>query len=295
MRTVRSEKLSFFIDSVSAVPEGWRLEGEPGYHPRHWARPGERFVRACHENGRGERTVDLVVVELSSSYAVVTGTGGDQLRPDDIVSGERLVEDTGSVGDRSSSPKDAAAHLARILLLPELGAGTGVDWSPVEAELGVALPGDYKLFIDVYGVGMVDDHLMVCGPGAVADWADLVKHNAYAHECFRPEFAEPEDCSGSWSLGDASRWASDRADVPSWFEPGDDLISWGHTGNGDFLFWHVKPGITPNEWPVALKERGPYWEYYQTGFCASLAGLLTGEIQSEYLSRWFGGPHSYVF
>ncbi|WP_245601905.1 hypothetical protein [Hamadaea tsunoensis] len=292
---MRSEKLTFYIESVSAVSEGWRLEGEPGYHPRHWARPGERFVHACHENGRGERAVDLVVLELSSSHTVVTGSGGDQLCPNDIVSGERMVMDTSSVADRLSSPDDAAAHLARLLALPELGIGSGSDWSPVEAELGFALPGDYKLFIDAYGAGMVDDHLMVCGPGGIADWADLLRHNAYARECVRSEFAGPDGDSGVWSLGDASRWAPDRAEVPSWFGPGDDLISWGHTGNGDFLFWHVKPDITPNEWPVAFKERGPFWEYYGAGFGASLAGLLTGDIQSEYLSRWFGGPHTYAF
>src|SRR5687767_4012822 len=112
MTTVRSEKISFIIETVSAVPEGWRLEGEPGYHPRHWPRPGERFVRACYENGQGEQTVDLVVIELTSSYAVVSGTGGDQLRLNHIVSGERLVEDAGAVGDRSSSPKGAVAQLA---------------------------------------------------------------------------------------------------------------------------------------------------------------------------------------
>lgn len=99
--------------------------------------------------------------------------------------------------------------------------------------------------------------------------------------------------SGDWHLGDASRWAPGREDVPSWFQPGDDLISWGHTSNGDFLFWHVRPGTTPDAWPVVFKERGPFWEQYRTGFCAALAGLLTGDIQSEYLSRWLGGPHTY--
>lgn len=124
-------------------------------------------------------------------------------------------------------------------------------------------------------------------------WLDLLKHNAYAHECLRPEFGGLEGGAGDWHVGDASHWSPDRADIPAWFEPGDDLISWGHTGNGDFLFWRVKPGVAPNDWPVAFKEEGPYWEYYESGFCVTTAGLLNGDLQSEYLSDCFGDPHSY--
>lgn len=89
---MRIERLSFFVESVRVLAEGWRLEGEPGFHPRHWARPGDRFDRACDEHGRQERDVDLVVVELNGSHAIVTGSGGDQLRPDDVLSGERVAE-----------------------------------------------------------------------------------------------------------------------------------------------------------------------------------------------------------
>ncbi|GAA2710052.1 hypothetical protein Apa02nite_079730 [Actinoplanes palleronii] len=42
-----------------------------------------------------------------------------------------------------------------------------------------------------------------------------------------------------------------------------------------------------------FKERGPLWERYETGFATTLADLLTGDVQSEYLSYWLGGPHSY--
>ncbi|WP_157744943.1 hypothetical protein [Micromonospora coxensis] len=96
---MRSERLSFSVESVQDVPGGWQLAGEPGYHPRHWARPGDRFDRACGEHGREERTVDLVVVELTGTSAIVTGSGGDQLRPGDIVSGERLVQDSGPASE----------------------------------------------------------------------------------------------------------------------------------------------------------------------------------------------------
>ncbi|GAA1558406.1 hypothetical protein GCM10009827_094200 [Dactylosporangium maewongense] len=289
---MRIERFEFSVDSVEIVPDGWRLEGEPGYHPRHWARPGERFRLACEEHGRRQRDVELVVVDLTESYAIVSGTGGDLLQPDDIVSGERSVAD---LAETRRTPAEAAAHLAEILDLPPLAdsAGNGKDWSAVETELGVTLPGDYKTFIDAYGPGSVDDHVHVCAPDAAEEWADLVGHNSYAHECVGPEFFGRGNWRRDWHLGDASHWNPDREDIPSWFEPGDDLISWGHTGNGDFLFWHIKPGTAPDNWPVMLKEEGPLWEQYGAGFATALADLLTGDIQSEYLSRWLGGPHSY--
>lgn len=156
------------------------------------------------------------------------------------------------------------------------------------------LPDDYKVFVEAYGAGSVDDHVIVCAPGAAHEWTDLVSHNTWAHECVRLDFAGPGNRSGDWPLGDASHWTPNREDVPSWFEPGDNLISWGRSVNGDFLFWHVKHGTAPDDWSVVLKEPGPYWEQYHVGFCAALVDLLTGDIQSEYLSRWLGGPHSYA-
>ncbi|WP_245603591.1 hypothetical protein [Salinispora cortesiana] len=108
------------------------------------------------------------------------------------------------------------------------------------------------------------------------------------------DFGGPGNNSGDWHLGDSSWWEPQRADVPPWFNPGDNLISWGHTGNGDLLFWHIKPSVAPGDWPVVFKEEGPHWEQYQSGFSATLVGLLTGTIQSEYLSSWLGGPHCYT-
>jgi hypothetical protein len=293
---VRIERLSFFVEFVQAVSGGWRLEGRPGYHPRNWARPGDRFDRARTERGADERNVDLVVIELNPSYVVVTGSGGDQLRPGDVVSGQRPVDYDDRAGDAAQQRIDMTKRLAGILGLRALDgvAEHGFDWSSVETALGVDLPGDYKRFVDAYGPGLIDDHLTVCAPDAAADWADLMRHNAWSQECVRLDFAGPDSYSGGWDLGDQSRWEPGRQDVPSWFEPGDNLISWGSTGNGDLLFWHVKPGVGADDRPVVLKEEGPYWEQYEVGFSAALVGLLTGEVQSEYLSHWLGGPHSYT-
>jgi hypothetical protein len=60
---MRVERFEFAVESVEAVAGGWRIEGEAGYHPRHWAQPGERFRLACNESGRKRRAVDLVVAD----------------------------------------------------------------------------------------------------------------------------------------------------------------------------------------------------------------------------------------
>ncbi|WP_229068750.1 hypothetical protein [Actinoplanes sp. DH11] len=84
-----NERLSFFVVAVQAVRDGWRLEGEPGYDSRHWARPGDVFDHVLREDGSDELEVNLVVVEPSSLHAVVAGVGGNQLKSGDLLSGER--------------------------------------------------------------------------------------------------------------------------------------------------------------------------------------------------------------
>jgi hypothetical protein len=86
---MRFERLSFFIASIQPVAGGWRLEGKPGYSRQHWARAGDHFDRALNEDDGDERVLDLIVVELNESSVVLTGNGGNLLRPNDIVSGER--------------------------------------------------------------------------------------------------------------------------------------------------------------------------------------------------------------
>jgi hypothetical protein len=86
---MRFERFSFFVASVQPVEGGWRLEGEPGYDRRYWARLGDRFDRTFNEDDGDERVLHLLVVDVDESSVILTGRGGDLLRPNDIVSGER--------------------------------------------------------------------------------------------------------------------------------------------------------------------------------------------------------------
>jgi hypothetical protein len=280
MFTVPVIRLSFMVNSVEIVNEGWRLEGEPDFHARHWPQPGERFDTVTQEHGRHERAVQLTVVELTATHAIVTGIGGELLRPDDYL-----------FGSRNAQPSAGAPGLGELLSLSPSPAE--LDWSGVEAALGVALPRDYKRFVGAYGPGVIDDCVMVNGIGGRYD---LVEENRLARSLVRMDFGDLDAWSeqAEWRLGDAAHWTPDRADIPSWFQPGDDLVAWGSWVDSPlFLFWHVRPDVPADAWTVVLKERGPYWERFEGGFTTTLAGLLTGDLQSEYLSRWLSGPHSY--
>lgn len=281
MATVPVIRLSFAIAAVTPVDNGWHLDGKPDFHVRQWPRPGDRFDVVTREHGWHARAVDLTVVELTATHAVVTGVGGDLLRPDDYLFGER-----------PAAPGTGEHDPAEILgLVPSKGP---LDWSDTEAALGVTLPGDYKRFVDAHGSGVIDDQLAVNGIGGRFD---LVEENLYAWSSVRLDFAGPDAWreDAAWRLGDAAHWTPDRSEVPDWFSPGDDLIAWGSSVSGHFLFWHVRPGVPAGEWTAVLKERGPYWERFERGFAGTVAGLLTGDVQSRYLSRWLSGPHSYDY
>ncbi|BCJ40073.1 hypothetical protein GCM10010168_29310 [Actinoplanes ianthinogenes] len=249
------ERLGFAVDSTRSHGDGWHLTGSPEHHPRHWPRPGERFDRIRDDGDRERHVVDLVVVECSADHAVVTGSGGELLRDDEylVLTGEREIPDR-------PLPEPGAAGLAAILGDPD-PSGVDVDWAAVEAQLGVTLPADYKEFVGTFGAATIDDHLVICAP------ADLVDEQDHVHV--------------------------DDDDRPEGLEPGDRLIAWGSTPNGDLLLWHAKPGVPPESWPVLFTEEGPVWQAFPGGFTATVAGLLTGDLQSWHMSDRLGGPHSY--
>jgi hypothetical protein len=254
---VRIERLGFEVETVVSAAEGWQLTGKAEHHPRHRPRPGDRFDRIRDDADRERHTVDLVVVECSDERAVITGSGGDLLRSDSyqVLTGERQVPST-------PLPEPGAAGLAAILGLPG-PAPREIDWSAAEESLGVTLPADYKEFLTAFGVATIDDHIVICPPAELAAEQDYLVLD------------------------------EDEAGELEWLAPGDRLIVWGSTPNGDLLMWHVKPGVPPASWPVVFTEEGPFWQVFPGGFTATLAGLLTGELQSWHMSSRLGGPHSY--
>lgn len=72
-----------------------------------------------------------------------------------------------------------------------------VDWAALEADLGTALPSDYRSLADAYPVLVIDDFLTVSvpTPGAEVRWASASR--------------------GTKSFRICTRWATPRATFPS--------------------------------------------------------------------------------
>lgn len=255
------ERLGFSVDTALATSDGWHLTGEPTFHPRHYPRVGERFNRIRSDGDRELQEVDLLITECSAGRMVVTGTGGEYL----VQHVDRYLSVTGERTVPSIPlPEPGASGLAAILGAEPQPAD--VDWPSLERALGTELPADYKEFVSTFGAGMIDDHIIVCAPG------ELLDHDEWTQECLA---LESDD------------------DRPDWLAPADRVISWGTSENGDHLGWQVNPSTPPSTWPMVYKERGPHWQRFPGGFTASMAGLLTGDLQSWHMSSRLGGPHTY--
>ncbi|GAA1264072.1 hypothetical protein GCM10009665_61940 [Kitasatospora nipponensis] len=165
------------------------------------------------------------------------------------------------------------------LLPPGPEDGERVDWPVVERDLGCQLPVDFRDLISVYGVGTIDECLMVLPPVSGR------------HE------------SGIASVGqmtptpEKAAWLKHtKSDYPLWPEPGALLCGLRLAdGNGDLwgaVYWRTT-GSVPERWPVVLWERHhPFIE-----FDLSMTGLLVKwltespdlDIDRRHL---FGAPHS---
>jgi hypothetical protein len=133
----------------------------------------------------------------------------------------------------------------------------GGPWEPIEAELGTALPQDYKDFVRLYGNGYFMEFLGVNVPSS-------------GNPNTRLESQVPVICATFFDFDD------EELPYPLWAHPGG-LVPFGGTDNGDFLFW--LPRGAPADWGVVVWDRGLYgFEAFDCDLTDFLAGLATGEI-----------------
>lgn len=100
------------------------------------------------------------------------------------------------------------------------------SWEELEKKMGITLPMDYKMFIDSYGEGAINDFLWILSPFSENENLNLIeKFNVMrdAYSSMRSEF--PEQFSFDFYNGKTG------------------LFPWGITDNGDELFWNFKEGI----------------------------------------------------
>jgi hypothetical protein len=140
----------------------------------------------------------------------------------------------------------------------EPSAAFGGPWEPIEAQLGVVLPQDYKDFTRLYGLGDVLGFLGVNLPTCKSPYVRLIPEIAQTRHIFH----DPEDFP-----------------YPLWPKRGGLLVC-GRTDFGDYLFWLTRG--PPDEWPIVVWGRGfQTIEHFECGLTDFLAGLIDGTIRPK--------------
>ena len=131
----------------------------------------------------------------------------------------------------------------------------GGPWEPIEAEIGTALPQDYKDFVRLYGSGNFMQFLGIHVPRAHNRHVEFEHRIRTICEIFR----EFED-----------------SPYPYWPEP-KGLLPFGGSDDGDEFFWLMRGA--PEDWRVVVWDRGfQTFEVLDCDLTGFLAGLATGEI-----------------
>jgi len=170
------------------------------------------------------------------------------------------------------------ASLGKIITAPAMPRenGSSAAWAVVEKELGIALPGDYKEYVNTFGTGKIADFVLPYNPFSDNRFLNLLKQVPKQVGTLRQMKKEFGDEECPYPLYPEPAW----------------LLPWGCTDNGNILFW-LTDGH-PDKWPVVLSEgRGPGFEQFDESMTGFLTKLLSGEIVSQFF-RGFS-PSEAVF
>lgn len=152
------------------------------------------------------------------------------------------------------------------------------DWEAVEEELGLQLPEDYKQFVDLYGVGVVEDdttEIRIKSPRDKSGYDQLLDiGRARAESVLETE--DPEE-----------RPYSVHPQIPGLLPIATDV-------NGYTLFLFTRG--EPEEWPVTILSESGDFEEHPGPFTAFLLGVLTHRISTyAYCDPFFSDPSKIVF
>lgn len=159
-------------------------------------------------------------------------------------------------------------ELSALLSMPRVQAEP-VDWDEVTRRLGSRLPEDYTDLIDNFGGGWVDDHIGIYVPGCANHYFDLVPAGKQRIADLEGLWAEEENATKPPQLAGFGRY----------------LINWASTGSGEYLYWIADESTPPEKWTVSLEQgRDGDWEHFDVGCVDFLLGVLSGRVDSFYLS-----------
>jgi|JI8StandDraft_2_1071088.scaffolds.fasta_scaffold145507_1 hypothetical protein len=158
-----------------------------------------------------------------------------------------------------------------LAVVPPPLSGTSVaanKWSDVEREIGTSLPSDYKAFIDQYGLGKLDDFIVVFTP-----------YDENPHINLRIQIKRQLD-----ALKQLGEWGEELP-YPLYPEP-DGLLPFGATDNGDVLYWLTSG--TPERWSVVVNEsRAPDYDHHDCSMTTFLAEVISGQRRCSIFPQSF--------
>ncbi len=132
------------------------------------------------------------------------------------------------------------------------------EWEEVEQKIGIIFPDDYKMFIDLYGEGGINNFLWILSPFSENENLNSIEKFTVMKEAYismKGEFPQhfPLD----------------------FYNDKEGLFPWGITDNGDELFWNYKSNIIEI---VVYESRYAKCMRYAMSMESFLCGLLSKKI-----------------
>ncbi|WP_123972281.1 SMI1/KNR4 family protein [Streptomyces sp. Ag109_O5-1] len=164
---------------------------------------------------------------------------------------------------RLTEAAEAVAELERAV--PGLAAlrfavPLDLDWTRLEANLGLALPADYKLLCELFPAFELGNFMAFGGPDP-------------GHEHLWLKGAREElEIIDEW-LG----YADLTVPMHTYPAPGG-LLPWSTSNEGDIFLWSTG-GEGPEEWTVTVASRNGDWWHYEGGVAQFMADLVGGRLE----------------
>ncbi|WP_456242764.1 SMI1/KNR4 family protein [Actinopolyspora lacussalsi] len=164
-------------------------------------------------------------------------------------------------GMESELPMASSLDRLRMLLLPPEVAPAPQPWEDVERRLGVALPNDYKEFMETYGGGTIEEFLIFLSYSQSFEAAMGWKGRDLEEIRMSPEDVFP---GGAVEEGKVN------------------LLPWAYTIDGDVCYWLMDPREDPDQWRVVSRERDMEWNFFGGGMMEFLVEITSGRRREPW-------------